>query len=79
LARALLMRPSVLVLDEVSANLDEATEAQLAETLRALFGRVTIVLVSHRPGILVHADARHNLSPFARHPDEAPMLPAAPA
>jgi len=61
LARALLMRPSVLVLDEVSANLDEATEAQLAETLLTLRGQVTVLLVSHRPGILVHADGRLNL------------------
>ena len=63
LARALLMRPSILVLDEVSANLDEATEAQLAETLRGLRGSVTVFLVSHRPGILVHADDRLVLAP----------------
>jgi ABC-type multidrug transport system fused ATPase/permease subunit len=63
LARALLMRPSILVLDEVSANLDEATEAQLAETLRGLRGSVTVFLVSHRPGILVHADERLVLAP----------------
>ena len=65
LARALLMRPSVLVLDEVSANLDEATEAQLAETLFTLRGQVTVLLVSHRPGILVHADGRLNLGASA--------------
>ncbi len=56
LARALLARPQVLVLDEVSANLDEATEMEVAESLRELRGRCTTVIVSHRHGILRWAD-----------------------
>ncbi len=62
LARALLLEPELLVLDEASANLDEATESEIAESLLALRGRCTIVIVSHRPGILKHADVRLDLS-----------------
>lgn len=52
LARAMLTDPHVLVLDEASANLDEATELEIAGTLKRLVGRTTVVIVSHRRGIL---------------------------
>jgi ABC-type multidrug transport system fused ATPase/permease subunit len=61
LARALLKKPLLLVLDEVSANLDKDTEAEIAETLGTLKGKTTVLLVSHRPEILVHADRTLNL------------------
>jgi ABC-type bacteriocin/lantibiotic exporter with double-glycine peptidase domain len=56
LARALLAEPHVLILDEASANLDEATELEIAEGLSALRGVCTTIVVSHRPGILKYAD-----------------------
>ena len=56
LARAVLNRPHVLVLDEVSANLDAATEAEITESLRELRGRCTTIIVSHRSAILRYAD-----------------------
>ncbi len=56
LARALLNDPHVLVLDEASANLDEGTEHEIAESIRDLRGKTTVVIVSHRKGILVFAD-----------------------
>ena len=56
LARALLNRPHVLVLDEASANLDAATESEIAEMLKELHGRCTTILVSHRTGILKYAN-----------------------
>jgi ATP-binding cassette, subfamily B, bacterial PglK len=48
LARALYTRPSVLVLDEATSNLDHATERQIVETLTALQGGVTMIVVTHR-------------------------------
>jgi len=56
LARALANQPHLLILDEVSANLDVETEAHIAQVLRGLRGRCTTVLVTHRPGIMAYAD-----------------------
>jgi ABC-type multidrug transport system fused ATPase/permease subunit len=54
LARALLVRPRVLVLDESTAHLDNAGDAQLASALREE-GRTTIV-IAHRPETVRRAD-----------------------
>lgn len=56
LARALLNRPHVLILDEASANLDVAMESEIAESVRALHGECTTVIVSHRKASLKYAD-----------------------
>jgi len=64
IARALLRRPSLLVMDEPSANLDEAIEARILQILRELNGRCTVVIVSHKPGILLEADRILNLADF---------------
>jgi ABC-type multidrug transport system fused ATPase/permease subunit len=56
IARAFLRDPRLLVLDEPSANLDEATEEAVVNTLKALKGRCTVIIVSHRPGILRDVD-----------------------
>ncbi len=69
LARALLNSPEVLVLDEVTATLDEATELEIAEALTALRGRCTTLIVSHRPGILRHADVVLPLEQVSRSDD----------
>jgi ATP-binding cassette subfamily C exporter for protease/lipase len=57
LARAVYGKPSLLVLDEPNANLDEMGEQALANTVRAFkaMGK-TVVLISHRPGVLALAD-----------------------
>lgn len=56
LARALLNEPALLILDEVSANLDARTEEEIVDAVRAFGARCTTILVSHRPGMLKHAD-----------------------
>ncbi|KAF1020940.1 MAG: Type I secretion system ATP-binding protein PrsD [Paracidovorax wautersii] len=57
LARALYGQPALVVLDEPNAHLDQAGEAALAETLRALKqAGATVVLITHRPGILTATD-----------------------
>ncbi|MFE8991394.1 ABC transporter ATP-binding protein [Streptomyces collinus] len=53
LARALLVRPRVLVLDESTAHLDNAGDAQLATALEEE-GRTTIV-IAHRPATIRRA------------------------
>jgi ABC-type bacteriocin/lantibiotic exporter with double-glycine peptidase domain len=57
LARALLGSPSVLVMDEPTANLDAETSAWIRSTIvgQRELGR-TIVIVTHRPAILAIVD-----------------------
>ena len=56
LARALYRRPRVLVLDEATSALDNVTEHEIAKTLGALHGTLTIVIVAHRLSTVRHAD-----------------------
>jgi ABC-type multidrug transport system fused ATPase/permease subunit len=56
LARALYTRPSVLVLDEATSNLDQATEHRIVETLAALQGGVTMIVVTHRTASVRYCD-----------------------
>jgi ATP-binding cassette subfamily B protein len=56
IARALLRRPSVLVLDEPSSALDPTAEFMLGQTLRALSSTCTVLVVTHRPALLDIAD-----------------------
>jgi len=54
LARALYKRPKLLLLDEASSNLDEATEAQVNQSIREI--GVTRVMVAHRRQTIDLAD-----------------------
>lgn len=56
LARAILNKPKLLVLDEATANLDETTEAEISLLIKGLKDKCTVLIVSHRPGILKEAD-----------------------
>jgi subfamily B ATP-binding cassette protein HlyB/CyaB len=48
IARALLKRPQVLVFDEAVSSLDAATAEQIARTVNALKGRVSILFITHQ-------------------------------
>lgn len=61
LARALLNEPQLLILDEASANLDLKTEFEIAEALKQIKGKCTVLVVSHREGILRNSDSVLNL------------------
>lgn len=58
LAQALLHECQVLILDEVTSNLDEATEDSIVETIRQLKEeeKITVIWISHRPNALKYAD-----------------------
>lgn len=56
LARALYGEPRLLILDEPNSNLDGAGEHALAETLKALRGQATVVVVTHRSSLIQQVD-----------------------
>jgi ATP-binding cassette subfamily B protein len=56
IARALLSDPTVLVLDEATASLDPAVEAEVLEGYEAVMRGRTTVLITHRPDLAARAD-----------------------
>ena len=56
LARAFLHGGRLVVLDEPTANLDPATEADLVAAIRRLARGRTVVLIAHRPALVSVAD-----------------------
>ncbi len=56
LARALYGDPRLIILDEPNSNLDGAGEVALGQTLKALRGKVTVVVVTHRTTLVQHID-----------------------
>jgi ATP-binding cassette subfamily B protein len=56
IARALLRRPDIMVLDEPTAPLDPSSETELIRTLRELARDRIVVIVAHRADTLVACD-----------------------
>ena len=56
IARALVRKPEILVLDDSSSALDYATDLKLRQSLKALPGDMTVFIVSQRASSLMHAD-----------------------
>lgn len=59
LARALYRRPSVLILDEGTANLDIENEIRVTNVIKSL--NITRIVVAHRPAMLDAADRIYNI------------------
>lgn len=56
MARAMVRKPEILILDDSSSALDYATDLKLRQALKTLAGRMTVFLVSQRASSLMHAD-----------------------
>jgi putative ABC transport system ATP-binding protein len=59
IARALVNRPSLLLCDEPTGNLDSATTSEIADLLAALHdGGATLVVITHNPAVAGRAARR---------------------
>lgn len=58
LARAIVSRPEVLVLDEPLSYLDEANRLMVRDIVAALRGRVTVIIVTHEPELFAPLASR---------------------
>ncbi|NIQ02543.1 MAG: ATP-binding cassette domain-containing protein, partial [Nitrospinaceae bacterium] len=56
LARALLKRPKILVLDDAFSSLDTETEEKILQNLRQAVRGITTVLITHRLSMVRDAD-----------------------
>jgi ATP-binding cassette subfamily C protein len=62
LARALVTRPKLLILDEVTSALDPETELAIVGNILALRGESTVISITHRAAFLDIADQIYELS-----------------
>ena len=56
IARALVKKPEILILDDSASALDYATDAALRKSLKEMPGETTVFIVSQRASSLMHAD-----------------------
>lgn len=56
LARAVLRRPSILVLDEATSSLDTENEKKIQEVLDRIKDKITIIVIAHRLSTIRNAD-----------------------
>jgi ATP-binding cassette subfamily C protein len=61
IARGLLRRPSLLVLDEATSSLDDQTEAAVLDLVNSLVPAVTVLVIAHRKSTV---DAAHHVVRF---------------
>jgi ABC-type multidrug transport system fused ATPase/permease subunit len=56
IARALLTKPRLLILDEATSSLDGETEAEITASIQEIRGEVTVVIIAHRLSTVRNAD-----------------------
>ena len=72
IARALINKPSILIADEPTGDLDIATESEIMELFRQLNSKgITIIMVTHNPDLIPCATRTYRMSQgrMVREPD----------
>ena len=77
IARALVKRPKLLILDEATTALDPKTEREICVTLQQLKGGVTILAVSHQSAVVECADWAYQIKDGKLTRIKAPTGPMA--
>ena len=77
LARALVTKPELLILDEVTSALDPEVEAEIVANISRLRGHYTIIAITHRPAWTAIADRLYlvkagQVRPVASSPRKSP-------
>ena len=56
IARALLKKPDILILDEATSNLDAVTEKELDKTIKEFAKNMTVIFIAHRLSTIKNCD-----------------------
>ena len=56
IARAILTKPKLLVLDEATSSLDGQSESDITDSINDMRGEITVVLIAHRLSTVKNAD-----------------------